>query len=228
MKIRPATPADAAAISALMHSLSHRFLASPTGPDSDAYFAATSPARMAEHIEEASRLFVVAHGPDGLAGFISLKNGTHISQFFVEPRHQGQGLGRRLWHEAQRRAGISEGTEVTVDSSRGAVAVYEHFGFAATGPAKQEAGVVFVPMCGMAAMDWPRNTRAHHEIAPRHFRPRHPRRNASFHRHAGVRSHHLRAPRSRRLAQRVSRRLSVCESRPCDSSFGRRKDCPGA
>jgi GNAT superfamily N-acetyltransferase len=36
MNIRPATPADAAAISALMHSLSHHFLASQTGPDSEA------------------------------------------------------------------------------------------------------------------------------------------------------------------------------------------------
>jgi GNAT superfamily N-acetyltransferase len=82
----------------------------------------------------------------GIAGFISLRDGTRISQFFVQPRHQGQGLGRRLWDEAQRRAGISDSTEITVDSSRGAVAVYERFGFAAVGPAKQEGGVIFVPM----------------------------------------------------------------------------------
>ena len=153
MNIRPATPADAAAISALMHSLSHHVLANPTGPDSEAFFAATSPARRAEDIAEASRLFLVSHDSQGLAGFISLKNGTRISQFFVDPRHQSQGLGRRLWDEAQRRAGIGEGTEVTVDSSRGAVAVYERFGFAAVGPAKQEGGVIFVPMCRLAALD---------------------------------------------------------------------------
>jgi predicted GNAT family N-acyltransferase len=41
---------------------------------------------------------------------------------------------------------ISQGTEVTVDSSRGAVAVYERFGFMATGLARQEGGVVFAPM----------------------------------------------------------------------------------
>jgi GNAT superfamily N-acetyltransferase len=101
---------------------------------------------MAEYIAEASRLFVVAHDSHGLAGFISLKNGTRISQFFVEPRHQGQGLGRRLWNEAQRLARTSDDTEFTVDSSRNAVAIYKRFGLEATGPVRQEAKVIFIPM----------------------------------------------------------------------------------
>jgi predicted GNAT family N-acyltransferase len=101
---------------------------------------------MAQFIAEEARVFVVAHDAHGLAGFISLKNQTHISQFFVEPRSQGQGLARRLWTEAQRFAGVHEGKEFSVDSSIAAVAVYECFGFTAIGSARQEGGVVFVPM----------------------------------------------------------------------------------
>ena len=146
MKTRRATPADAEEISALLHKLSHHFLACPSGPEAEAFFTATSTERMAQYIAEESRVYVVAHDAKGLAGFISLKGGTRISQFFVEPRSQGQGLGRKLWNEVRLMAGARDSTEFTVDSSHNAVAVYESFGFTASGPATQEGGVVFVPM----------------------------------------------------------------------------------
>ncbi len=42
MNIVRATPADAVAVSALIHQLSHHFLAAPDGPETSAFLAATS------------------------------------------------------------------------------------------------------------------------------------------------------------------------------------------
>lgn len=146
MKFSRATRADAQDISALIHKLSHHFLAAPSGTDTEAFFAATNAERMAQYITEDSRVYVVAHDAQGLAGFISVKDGTRISQFFVEPRHQGKGLGRKLWSEVRLMAGASHDAEFTVDSSRNAVAVYESFGFTVCGPVTEQGGVVFIPM----------------------------------------------------------------------------------
>lgn len=101
---------------------------------------------MAEYIIEEQRLYFVARDGARLAGFISLKDGSRISQFFVHPDYQGQGVGRKLWEEVRLLTGNAASAEYTVDSSQAAVAVYERFGFRITGPVTVQGGLVFVPM----------------------------------------------------------------------------------
>jgi GNAT superfamily N-acetyltransferase len=146
MLITRAAPADAVEISSLIHQLSHHFLAAPDGPETEAFLVATGPARMAQYIGESSRAYAVARDSVRLAGFIALKSRTRISQFFVEPSHQGKGLGRRLWNEVRVLAGADDDAEFTVDSSRNAVGVYRRFGFVPSGPVTQAGGLIYVPM----------------------------------------------------------------------------------
>ena len=146
MKITRASAADAEAISALIHLLSHHFLARPDGPETTAFFAATGAASMAKHIEDPTRLYLLAKSSDTLLGFISLKDRTRISQFFVHPEHQRQGVGSALWRAALSASLASQGADLTVDSSQYALNVYRHFGFVPEGPVTQAGGVVYTPM----------------------------------------------------------------------------------
>jgi GNAT superfamily N-acetyltransferase len=146
MKTRRATLADAESISALIHELSHHFLAQPSGPETEAFYASTSVAQLARYISEPDRVYVLAEDEHGLAGFIALKDASRISQFFVQPRCQGKGLGRRLWTDALLLVGAERDFEFTVDSSRAAVPVYESFGFRVCGLVTHSGGVVFIPM----------------------------------------------------------------------------------
>jgi GNAT superfamily N-acetyltransferase len=147
MITRLATPLDAEPISALVRELSHFFLASPESPEASRFFASTSPDRMRENIAASNRKFHVAEECNTFAGFLSVRDGNHISQFFVSPGFQGRGIGRVLWFAAMttaRAAGASG--SFTVDSSLFAVSVYERFGFRVVGSQQQHAGLVFVPM----------------------------------------------------------------------------------
>jgi len=146
MELRSATTADAADISALIHELSHLFLARSGSKEAIAFHEATSVQRIAEYIAGPNRIYVVARVGAELAGFISLKDRSRVSQFFVCPHRQGKGVGRRLWNEALARVGADEASSFTVDSSRSAVPVYERFGFKVAGPVTEQGGVVFVPM----------------------------------------------------------------------------------
>lgn len=141
--LRRATPRDAEPISALMHALSDHFLVRPEGPDAAAFFASTSPDAMREKIAAADRRVHVAQVGQAFAGFIVVRNGNYISQFFVAPEFQGLGLGRQLWDAARDEA---QSGGFSVDSSLSAVPIYERFGFRATGPRQQAEGMVFVPM----------------------------------------------------------------------------------
>ncbi len=106
---------------------------------------------MAQYIAEPARVFAVARDAQQLAGFISLKDGSRISQLFVAPAFQGRGLGRRLWNQVRVLAGAQEGAAFTVDASLNAVAVYSRFGFVPCGPVTRDGGVVFLPMHRPAA-----------------------------------------------------------------------------
>jgi GNAT superfamily N-acetyltransferase len=147
MITRLATPKDAEPISALMHGLSHFFLASPASPEASRFFDSTSPERMRENIAASNRRFYVAEQGNAFAGFISLRDGNHISQFFVPPEFHGRGIGRLLWSAAMATARAADTFRFfTVDSSLFAIPVYERFGFKVVGPQQQHEGLVFVPM----------------------------------------------------------------------------------
>jgi GNAT superfamily N-acetyltransferase len=83
-----------------------------------------------------------------IAGFIEMRGGGHISMLFVDPEFHNCGIATRLFERALRTAvklnpGLSG---VTVYSAPGAVEVYRHWGFAATGPETERDGIRFTPM----------------------------------------------------------------------------------
>ena len=119
----------------------------PCGVGAQRFFESVSETSIRSYIADARYRYLVAEDDERIAGFIGIRDGTHLYHLFVSAGLQGRGLARALWEQARVAALSGEATDgFTVNSSLGAVAVYRCFGFRETGPSRQEAGVVFVPM----------------------------------------------------------------------------------
>jgi len=145
MELRPARADDAVAISRLIASVAHYFTVDPGGKGAERFFRGISPQAIRGYINDPAFYYVAAWRGNELAGAAALRNGSHLFHLFVAPAYQRQGLSRRLWEMLQ--AGADPGCGMfTVNSSPYAVAVYQRFGFVATGPPVVRNGITFVPM----------------------------------------------------------------------------------
>lgn len=147
MRIRPATPDDAEAVSALIMRLSPTFTLDPDGQGAEEFFAKVTPEVIRGFLESPEYAYLVAEEEGALAGVVGVRGNSHLFHLFVEPSHQGRGLSRRLWEMAMDTA-IRAGNagEFTVNSSLNAVPVYERYGFVPAGPRVEMHGIAFVPM----------------------------------------------------------------------------------
>jgi GNAT superfamily N-acetyltransferase len=147
MHIRPATPADAAAISALILGVSRFFTLHPDGEGAEAFLARVSPEAIGGYLASPDYAYLVAEEEGALAGVVAIRDNAHLHHLFVAQAFHGRGLSRRLWDTA-RHAALRAGNpgEFTVNSSLYAVPVYEKFGFRPTGPRVEQHGIAWVPM----------------------------------------------------------------------------------
>jgi ribosomal protein S18 acetylase RimI-like enzyme len=88
---------------------------------------------------------IVAVRDGAVAGFLDLV-GSHVSNLFVDPRHQGQGIGTALMAEAARRVAGDLTLSVFI-LNPAARRLYERLGF-------QVEGVRTVPFAGSSAEVW--------------------------------------------------------------------------
>ena len=92
-------------------------------------------------------MYIVAESGSSLAGFIAIRDKTHLFHLFVEKNHQRQGLARKLWKLAlSGEYSIPSAGAFTVNSSLSAVPVYTAFGFVPVGEVKRVHGISFLPM----------------------------------------------------------------------------------
>lgn len=85
---------------------------------------------------------------DEVVGVIEIRDHEHISLYFVDQAHMGEGIGRELWCRAlaiccQEMPNL---VQVSVNSSLYAVPIYEKLGFRQTKPEQVVNGIRFVPM----------------------------------------------------------------------------------
>ena len=127
-RIRPATPADAEAISEVLLQ---------AGLD------AWGPYLGVERIEKANRgrmhpADLVAEDDDGVLAFVSWDDRTgEIERLYTHPRGQGRGAGTALLHEAEnalRAAGCTEAWLNTEERNTAARHLYEREGWREAGP----------------------------------------------------------------------------------------------
>jgi GNAT superfamily N-acetyltransferase len=147
MLIRALEDTDIPQVARLLRVLAMEFVVHESPREGAATF-------LREHDEEGIRghlargmVYHVAQAGDELAGFIAMRERSHLFQMFVDKRWQRQGVARRLWAVAQA-AALARGPlpGFTVNSSNYALPVYEAFGFVRTAPMQCVKGLYFNPM----------------------------------------------------------------------------------
>lgn len=144
--VRPATVADAPAISALIIGVSRFFIPEPGGGEAEAFLKSVTPEAIAGYIRDPRYLYITAFEDRTLTGVAALREGKHLFHLFVAPAFHRQGLAKELWEEI-RKSAAPDALEITVNSTLCAVPVYKRFGFAVSGPRTEAAGIAFIPMC---------------------------------------------------------------------------------
>jgi GNAT superfamily N-acetyltransferase len=147
MEFRPGSPADAEAIAGLISSFQSELTDDPSGVGAEKFLASVSLRAEREYLASERHRYLVAYSDSHLAGFIAIRDGSHLFHLFVARSYQRQGIARRLWERALRElcTPCSDGG-FTVNSSLSAVPVYQAFGFVPAGSIQSMDGISFLPM----------------------------------------------------------------------------------
>jgi GNAT superfamily N-acetyltransferase len=147
MEIRPGLPTDAEAIARLIASFQSELTDDPSGAGAEKYLASVCVHAEREYLASERYRYLLAYSDSQLAGFIAIRDGSHLFHLFVERSHQRQGIARRLWERALRELCIPGGNGgFTVNSSLSAVPVYQAFGFVPVGSIQSAHGISFLAM----------------------------------------------------------------------------------
>ena len=147
MEFREGSPADAEAIAGLIASFQSELTNDPSGAGAEGFLASVSVQAERKYLASERYLYVLAYSDSQLAGFIAIRDGSHLFHLFVERSYQRQGIGRRLWELALEKLCVANSDGgFTVNSSLSAVPVYQAFGFVPAGSTQSMHGISFLPM----------------------------------------------------------------------------------
>ena len=147
MNLRPGTVADAGPVAELIASFQSELTVDPSGAGAEQYLASVSPRAEREYLESPRYFYIVAEQAGAIAGFIAIRDNTHLFHLFVARLFQRNGIAHRLWRAAREEAAKrAVPAAFTVNSSLNAVAVYKAFGFVPSGAVTTVHGISFLPM----------------------------------------------------------------------------------
>lgn len=147
MLIRPLVAADIPVVAALLRELAREYIVHESPPEGASTFLAENDEMGVRGFLARGHVYHVAVIDGQVAGFVAVRDRSHVFHLFVGKRWHRRGVARALW-EAARDAAIAAGGDgsFTVNSSNFAVAVYEAFGFVRVGPTQCAKGLYFNPM----------------------------------------------------------------------------------
>lgn len=147
MLIRPLAVADIPAVAALLRELAREFIVHQSTPEGASTFLAENDEMGVRGFLSRGHVYHVAVIDGELAGFVAVRDRSHLFHLFVGKRWHRRGVARALW-DAGRDAALAAGGDgsFTVNSSNFAVPVYERFGFVRVGPTQCAKGLYFNPM----------------------------------------------------------------------------------
>ena len=147
MEFRAGSPTDAEAIADLIASFQSELTDDPSGAGAEQYLASVSVQAEREYLASERYGYLLAYSDSQLAGFIAIRDGSHLFHLFVERKHQRRGIARRLWERALEELCVpGNDGGFTVNSSLSAVPVYQAFGFVPAGSIQSAHGISFLPM----------------------------------------------------------------------------------
>jgi ribosomal protein S18 acetylase RimI-like enzyme len=144
--IRALSPEDIPAAAALLRRAAEEFILHESSPEDGAAF-------LAQQGEDGIRGFLaqgfvyhVAEADGELAGFIAIRERSHVYSLYVDKRWQRRGIARRLWETGRDAAlGPEHPGYFTVKASNYALPFYVSLGFVPTAPT-QASIVRYNPM----------------------------------------------------------------------------------
>jgi GNAT superfamily N-acetyltransferase len=147
MLIRALEQDDIPAAARLLRALALEFIVNEATHEEASTFLRENDEEGLRGFVERGYVYHVAVIDGELAGFVAVRERSHLYHLFVGRRWQRQGVARRLWDVA-RNAALAGGNPgiFTVNSSNNAVPVYESFGFVRTAPMQCLRGIQFNPM----------------------------------------------------------------------------------
>jgi GNAT superfamily N-acetyltransferase len=147
MQIRPLDASDLPACARLLRAAAIEFIVHESPPEGACTFLRENDEDGMRGYVAAGHVYHVAQDGGEIAGFIAIREDTHVFHLFIDKRWHGQGLARRLW-ECARAATLARGGSgvFTVNASNYAVPVYAAFGFERTAPTQCVKGLYFNPM----------------------------------------------------------------------------------
>ena len=148
IEVRPLGPKDAMPAIELVNRVFNEFVAPDFTAEGIVSFGKwAQPAALAERVRSGHVCFVAVEN-GSLVGLIELMPPNKIAMLFVDPRVQGEGVGKRLLEESldHFRSLDHDLESVQVHASPYAVSFYRHLGFEETGPEQEEDGIRFTPM----------------------------------------------------------------------------------
>lgn len=157
MNLRPATPADAEAASALVQT---SFLALGAAGWDDAARAhmlrESTPEVLHEALQAQPAVALLAELDGRACGFLLMRGPARLDMLFVDPACTGRGIARALWEAARARleAGFPALRTVELNATEVALPVYRRFGFAPISARFHRAGARATRMaCWLPARD---------------------------------------------------------------------------
>ena len=111
------------------------------------YYRFITPAYVANWRRE-NRLCLVAKDDKQIVGIIDVRDGFHITMFFVDVEYQNKGIGRNLLENAVGACKTSNSSTefIEVHSSPFAVRIYERLGFVKKDVEREVEGIRFTRM----------------------------------------------------------------------------------
>ncbi len=147
MNIRPIEPGDIDAVASLLCELAGEFIIRAFDAAARERFLRKNDAQAIRALIASGHRYHVAELNGALAGFVGVRDNTHLYHLFVAKPMQRQGIGRALWEFAKRECAANGNSgPYTVNSSDNAVPVYERWGFRRNGPAQKSNGILYNPM----------------------------------------------------------------------------------
>lgn len=106
-----------------------------------------APHELVKRLHHEHSVWVAEHGGQ-IVGMLEVRHDNHITLFFVDQSHQGQGIGRQLLATVTQACQSRNPalTELSLHATPNAVAIYQRLGFTPTAPEQTERGMRFVPM----------------------------------------------------------------------------------
>jgi GNAT superfamily N-acetyltransferase len=145
MLIRLLTPDDIPACAALLRRAAQDFILHESTPEDGAAFLAGQGEAAMRGFFESGYVYHGAEVDGVLAGFIAVRERSHVYSLYVDSRFHRRGIARRLW-ETARDAALDAASRpdhpgaFTVNASNHALPFYASLGFVPTAPT--QAGIV--------------------------------------------------------------------------------------